>query len=75
MAVSSEQRRYEILHGRQQNTFGVSFDGEGIVSPAQWRRHPRWHHVQEGQHLKQARIPEVWTAPNPLLLREMPGYA
>ena len=32
-----------------------------------------WHHVQEGQYLKQGKDREVWTAAQPLLLREMPA--
>jgi putative membrane-bound dehydrogenase-like protein len=69
-----EQRRYEIFADGSGNTFGVSFDGEGRLFTGHNGGDTRgWHHVQEGQYLKQGKDPgKFGPPPNPYSYGEMP---
>ncbi|MFO1459057.1 MAG: PVC-type heme-binding CxxCH protein [Verrucomicrobiota bacterium] len=70
-----EQRRYEIFADGSGNTFGVSFDGEGRLFTGHNGGDTRgWHHVQEGQYLKQGKDPgKFGPPPNPYSYGEMPA--
>lgn len=69
-----EQRRYEIFADGSGNTFGVSFDGEGRLFTGHNGGDTRgWHHVQEGQYLKQGKDPgKFGPPPNPYSYGELP---
>ncbi|MBN8247779.1 MAG: dehydrogenase [Verrucomicrobia bacterium] len=69
-----ERRLYEIFADGSGNTFGVAFDGEGRLFTGHNGGDTRgWHHVQEGQYLKQGKDPAKFgPAPNPFAYGEMP---
>ncbi|HAB15403.1 MAG TPA: dehydrogenase [Verrucomicrobiales bacterium] len=65
---------YEIFADGSGNTFGISFDSEGRLFTGHNGGDTRgWHHVQEGQYLKQGKDPgKFGPAPNPYAYGEMP---
>jgi len=69
-----ERRLYEIFADGSGNTFGVLFDGEGRLFTGHNGGDTRgWHHVQEGQYLKQGKDPAKFgPPPNPFAYGEMP---
>ena len=69
-----QRRLYEIFADGSGNTFGVTFDGEGRLFTGHNGGDTRgWHHVQEGQYLKQGKDPAKFgPAPNPFAYGEMP---
>jgi len=69
-----EQRRYEIFADGSGNTFGVSFDAEGRLFTGHNGGDTRgWHHIQEGQFLKQGKDPAKFgPVSNPYAFGELP---
>ena len=66
-------KTYEIFADGGGNTFGLSFDGEGRLFSGHNGGGTRgWHHIQEGQFLKQGKNPgKFGPPPNPYTFGEL----
>ena len=67
-------REFEIFADGGGNTFGLSFDAEGRLFSGHNGGETRgWHHIQEGQFLKQGKNPgKFGPPPNPFAFGELP---